>query len=73
MALVDLREVNSTRPVILLDSAAAIWRILGEVNDQAEIVERVATHFNTEAPRVEADVKRFLDELGGHGYAVATA
>ena len=58
---VYLMTLPDGQPAVLRDSAAVIWMVAAEGED--DVAGAVATLFGMSVEEVSADVERFLDEL----------
>ncbi|CAN5190393.1 hypothetical protein BH24ACT1_BH24ACT1_09320 [soil metagenome] len=58
---------HGREPFSLTGSGRALWELLGEALDEAELCRRLAALHGTEAAGIAADVHRILRDLAGRG------
>lgn len=63
VVLVDLGQLDSTGPLILAGSAAAIWRALIRQRDEDSILRAAAAEFGTDIEIIRLETQEFLAEL----------
>jgi pyrroloquinoline quinone biosynthesis protein D len=62
-------ELDADQPVVLEESAAAIWRALSEPGTASQIAARVAAEYGVATEQVAPTIADFLDSLCGQGLA----
>ncbi len=70
VVVVDLAHLSADGPRILLGPAAEIWRAVVDTADEAEIVQRVTEHFDTDETQAAADIRQFLAGLAAQDLLV---
>jgi hypothetical protein len=69
VVVLDLRTLESARPLVLEGPAAAIWHALSQPRTAEQVSSAVAADFGLPATEVEADVIAFLSTLRERGLA----
>lgn len=66
-AAVVLLAHGSAEPLSLTGSGRALWELLADPVDEAELCRRLADQHGTDAAAIAPDVQRTLDDLARRG------
>lgn len=71
VALLNLNDPLSAEPLILLDTAAEIWRLIPDADEPAvtiaDLVSAASEAFSMPPDQIGDDVRNFVEQLDGAG------
>lgn len=70
IVLLDLTRLDAA-PLVLADSAAAVWRCVAEPSTGGSVPSQVAAAYGLSAQEVADDVQSFLTDLTDRGLLLA--
>lgn len=66
-------ELDGSQPVVLIDTAAAIWRALETPGSVKDVTDRVAAEYGIDRVEILGQIAGFLESLRAQGLADVAA